>query len=199
MADILYLYGGQVYANITNICNCNCTFCIRRQHKGIGDSSSLWHSFSPSSEEVIDAIKQFDFSDQASLVYCGYGEPTCNLEVLLDSANFIKRNHKMSIRVNTNGLGNVYNGFNILPRMAEVVDSLSISLNAPDSLTYQQISLPSCANAFDSVLEFIKEAKLWIPDITLSIVDVLPKEKQEACKRLASSLSLPLRVRTFAK
>lgn len=31
MAKILYVYNDQVYANITNKCDCNCTFCIRKQ------------------------------------------------------------------------------------------------------------------------------------------------------------------------
>lgn len=198
MADILYLYEGQVYANITNTCNCNCIFCIRRQHTGIGEAASLWHSFAPSSKEVIEEMARFDFSRQNTLVYCGYGEPTCALDVLLDSAKYLKSNHNISIRVNTNGLGNVYNKFNILPQLAEVVDSLSISLNAPDAATYKAVSLPAYDGAFDSVLEFIKEAKLWIPDITLSIVDVLPREQQEACKEVAASLSLPLRIRKYS-
>ena len=29
MADILYTYKNQVYANITNRCDCSCTFCVR--------------------------------------------------------------------------------------------------------------------------------------------------------------------------
>ena len=28
MADILYTYKNQVYANITNRCDCSCTFCV---------------------------------------------------------------------------------------------------------------------------------------------------------------------------
>lgn len=30
MTDIVYVYGGKVYLNITNRCPCNCTFCIRK-------------------------------------------------------------------------------------------------------------------------------------------------------------------------
>ena len=29
MADILYTYKNQVYVNLTNKCDCACTFCIR--------------------------------------------------------------------------------------------------------------------------------------------------------------------------
>ncbi|MFZ2637162.1 MAG: radical SAM protein, partial [Agathobacter rectalis] len=31
MADIIYTYKNEVYANITNKCDCACTFCIRSQ------------------------------------------------------------------------------------------------------------------------------------------------------------------------
>ena len=29
MADIFYNYKNQLYANITNRCDCNCQFCVR--------------------------------------------------------------------------------------------------------------------------------------------------------------------------
>ena len=35
MADILYTYKNEVYVNLTNKCDCSCTFCIR-SHKGRG-------------------------------------------------------------------------------------------------------------------------------------------------------------------
>ena len=41
MAKILYVYNDQVYANITNKCDCNCTFCIRKQFDGVGDNPVL--------------------------------------------------------------------------------------------------------------------------------------------------------------
>ena len=48
MAKILYVYNDQVYANITNKCDCNCTFCIRKQFDGVGDADTLWHKAEPS-------------------------------------------------------------------------------------------------------------------------------------------------------
>lgn len=44
MADIIYTYKNEVYANITNKCDCACTFCIRSQKDAIGDATSLWHT-----------------------------------------------------------------------------------------------------------------------------------------------------------
>ena len=62
MAKILYVYNDQVYANITNKCDCNCTFCIRKQFDGVGDADTLWHKAEPSLSEIIAAIDAFDFT-----------------------------------------------------------------------------------------------------------------------------------------
>ena len=56
MAKILYVYNDQVYANITNKCDCNCTFCIRKQFDGVGDADTLWHKAEPSLSEIIAAM-----------------------------------------------------------------------------------------------------------------------------------------------
>ena len=39
MADILYTYKNQVYVNLTNKCDCACTFCIRSHQDSVGDSA----------------------------------------------------------------------------------------------------------------------------------------------------------------
>ena len=39
MADIIYTYKNEVYANITNKCDCACTFCIRSQKDAIGNAN----------------------------------------------------------------------------------------------------------------------------------------------------------------
>ena len=90
MAKILYVYNDQVYANITNKCDCNCTFCIRKQFDGVGDADTLWHKAEPSLSEIIAAIDAFDFTGYKEFVFCGYGEPTCALENLIASARYVK-------------------------------------------------------------------------------------------------------------
>ena len=131
MAELLYTYKKQVYANITNRCDCNCTFCVRSFKDSVGDAKTLWHQQEPTLEEIQKAMNAFDFSGYDELVYCGYGEPTCALDNLLASAAYVKEKHEISIRLNTNGLGNLYHNRNIVPELAAVIDSVSISLNAP--------------------------------------------------------------------
>ena len=198
MADILYTYKNQVYANITNLCDCRCEFCIRSHEDGVGDAETLWHKKDPSLEEIIGAMDEFDFQGYQELVYCGYGEPTCALENLVKSAKYAKEKYGVSVRVNTNGLGNLYHGKDIVPILAEVADSISISLNAPTSEQYNEVSRPQLDNAFEGLLQFATECKGQIPSVKLTIVDVLPKEEIEACKKLAASLDIPLRIRKYA-
>lgn len=198
MADILYTYKDQVYANITNKCNCRCRFCIRSHEDGVGDADTLWHKTDPTLEQIKEAMDAFDFTGYKELVFCGYGEPTCAIDNLVASAKYAKEKYGLSIRVNTNGLANLYYGKDVIPFLAQAVDSVSISLNAPTSEQYNEVSRPQLDNAFEGLLQFATECKGRIPSVKLTIVDVLPKEEIEACKKLAASLDIPLRIRRYA-
>ena len=198
MADILYTYKDQVYANITNKCNCRCRFCIRSHEDGVGDADTLWHKTDPTLEQIKEAMDAFDFTGYKELVFCGYGEPTCAIDNLVASAKYAKEKYGLSIRVNTNGLANLYYGKDVIPFLAQAVDSVSISLNAPTSEQYNEVSRPQLDNAFEGLLQFATDCKGQIPSVKLTIVDVLPKEEIEACKKLAASLDIPLRIRKYA-
>ena len=198
MADIIYTYQNQVYANITNKCDCACTFCIRSEYDGVGDSGNLWHKTQPTIEEIKAAIDAFDFSGYEELVFCGYGEPTCELDLLLEAARYVKEKTGLRIRLNTNGLGNLYHKRDIVPDLAKVIDSISISLNAPDAESYQKVSRPQFENAYPALLEFAKECNKVIPKTQLSIVDVLSKEDIQRCQEVADSCGIHLRVRKYS-
>ncbi|SDB28160.1 TIGR04100 family radical SAM protein [Butyrivibrio sp. INlla16] len=199
MADILYTYKNSVYANITNKCNCRCTFCIRFQKDGIGSSDTLWHQQNPTKEEVLDAIRNFDFTGFDELVFCGYGEPTCALDILLAAAKTAREEKGLKTRLNTNGLGNEENGRNIIPELSEVIDSVSISLNAPDSAKYQEVTRPQFNDGFEKMIDFATKCRDEIKDVKWSIVDVLPEEDIEKCKELSEKTGVQLRIRHFSK
>ena len=198
MADIIYTYKNQVYANITNKCDCACTFCIRSQKDAIGEAECLWHKVDPTLDEIIAAIDAFDFTDYDEFVFCGYGEPTCALEHLLASAKYIKEKHGLPVRVNTNGLGNLYHKRNIIPELAEVVDSVSISLNAANAEEYDKVTRPSFENAYDAMLDFAEECNNVFSHTQLSIVDVLPPEDIAECQRIADERGVYLKIRHFS-
>ncbi|SHJ81232.1 TIGR04100 family radical SAM protein [Hespellia stercorisuis] len=197
MADILYTYKNQVYVNLTNECNCRCTFCIRNQEDAIGEAENLWHKTNPTLEEVLEAMKQFDFTGYTELVYCGYGEPTCALDILLATAKYAKDTYGLTIRVNTNGLGNLYHGRNIVPELAGAVDAVSISMNAPDAEGYMKVTRPKYPDAYEKMLEFASLCRDSIPSVKLSVVDVLPEEDIAECRRKADAIGVELRVRHF--
>lgn len=198
MAEILYTYKKQVYANITNRCDCNCTFCVRSFKDSVGDAKTLWHQQEPTLEEIQKAMNAFDFSGYDELVYCGYGEPTCALDNLLASAAYVKEKHEISIRLNTNGLGNLYHNRNIVPELAAVIDSVSISLNAPTAAKYDAVTRPQFKNAYPALLEFAALAKTAFSHTQLSIVDVLPPDDIAACQKIADDMGIYLKIRTHS-
>lgn len=199
MAKILYVYKDQVYANITNKCDCSCTFCIRSQKDGIGDAETLWHKVDPTLEDIYAAIDAFDFTGYREFVFCGYGEPTCALDNLLASARYVKEKTGLPIRVNSNGLGNLYHKRDIVPELAEVVDSVSISLNAPNAEEYDKVTRPSFPNAYAAMLDFAEECGRFMKHTQLSIVDILPAEDIKACQKIADERGVYLKVRKFAQ
>lgn len=198
MADILYTYKNEVYVNLTNKCDCSCTFCIRSHKDGVGDADTLWHKKDPALEEVTAAMDAFDFTGYQELVYCGYGEPTCALENLVASAKYAKEKYGIKVRINTNGLGNLYNGKDIVPELMGTVDVVSISLNAPDEKKYMEVTRPQFENAFQGMLDFASECREKGLEVRFTVVDVLPDEEIKASRQLAESMGIGLRVRHFA-
>jgi len=198
MADIIYTYNGRAYANITNKCNCRCSFCIRFQTDGIGNAETLWHETDPTFDEIKAAIDAYDFTGQDELIYCGYGEPTCALDNLLRSAEYAKKKYGLAVRVNTNGLGNLENGEDIVPRLKGIVDRCSVSLNAPDCDAYERVSHPKPDGAYEAMKAFAAECRSAGIDVKFSVVDVIPPEEINACREIAHAMGIPLRIRHFS-
>lgn len=198
MADIVYTYGNQAYLNITNACPCRCTFCIRNNGDSVGEATTLWFDHSPSIDEIKAEIDAFDFSKyNNSIVICGYGEPTCALNNLIDACKYLRKKG-IKIRLNTNGLSDLINKRETAREICEVIDSVSISLNAPTAEKYNEITRASFGEpSFDAMLKFAKECKEYGTPVKLTVVDVISKEDIEACKKLCEEIGIPLRVREY--
>lgn len=195
---IFYKFEGKMYINITNGCPCDCVFCIRKNGDSIEDNDSLWLEHEPSLEEICAAFDAFDKSGMSEAVFCGYGEPTVRMDVLLKTAEYIKAHSDMKIRLNTNGLVRLipkYKEFD-LNSLAGLIDSVSISLNAPNASRYNEVTRPSYGEkAFDEMLSFAAEMKNVCEKVAFTVVDVISPEEIEACRHLADKLGIPLRVR----
>ena len=196
---ITYTVGNGLYLNITNRCTCDCDFCERGRYRGVGDAQSLRLEREPSRREIWDDIAKRDLSRYRELVFCGFGEPTLRLDDLLWVARRVKETAPaLPIRINTNGHANLIAGRDVTPELAGVVDALSISLNRADASSYNAHIKPIYGRAaYDGLLDFALRAKQYVPDITLSVVDLLDDDELANCKEIAAGLGLPLRVRSY--
>lgn len=200
MADIIYTYAGSAYLNITNKCPCACIFCIRSNGDGLGSAETLWHKKDPTIEEIKAEIDRFDFSEYDEVVFCGYGEPMQALDNLIESAKHLKEKHGLKIRLNSNGLGDLINGKPTAHLLEGLIDSISISLNAPDSESYQRVTRSKFGEeAFPSLLKFAEDCKKYIPNVKFTAVDVISEEEIEGCKAIADKMGIPLRIRKWIK
>lgn len=194
MNKYAYIYDGKLYLNITNKCSNKCTFCIRNDNKGIG-GNELWLKGDADFEGVKNALLQFDLSKYDEVIFCGFGEPLENLEVLKQTAKYLKGLGK-KIRLNTNGQGNLIHRRNIVGELKGLIDTVSISLNASDGEKYQKICKSKFGEkAFDAMLEFASLSVKELPEVILSKVDEGDTEENEACRSISQNIGAKFRLR----
>ena len=178
---ITYQIRNNLYLNLTNRCTAQCTFCHRLDDPTV-KGYNLRLEVEPSAEELIQKVGDPTRYDE--VVFCGFGEPTLRLEVIKEVARWIKVRGGR-VRLNTNGHGNLIHKRNILPELAGLVDAVSVSLNAENAEKYLVICRPAYGpRTYDAVLAFIREAKQFIPEVTVSVV-CLPTIDIHACERIA--------------
>ena len=198
---ITYQVKESVYVNLTNRCPCACTFCLRNNASGVYGSDSLWLEREPTLDEVVASLDKWDFSRFHEVVFCGYGEPTERLDVLLAAAAHLKSlSPSPRVRVNTNGLSDLVNGRPTAALFRGKVDCISISLNTDDSAEYLAVCRPKFKDAaYPALLEFAHEAIKSVPEVVMTVVGepVTDHDKQERCRVIAESLGARLRVRPY--
>ena len=118
------------------------------------------------------------------MVFTGLGEPTRRLEVLLAVARRLRAAGVARVRVDTDGLASLREGFDVPPLLADAgISALSVSLNAPDAATYARCC-PSRHGeaAYDAVKAFIRCAVGCIPDVAASAVALPGLSRRPAAK-----------------
>ncbi len=188
--ELAYKIRNNLYLNITNRCTSCCTFCVRF-HTDYVKGHKLRLEREPTEDELRSAIG--DPTEYAEVVFCGYGEPLLRLSMVKSLASWIKEKGGR-VRINTNGHGNIIHKRNVLPELQGIVDSISVSLNAADEETYQRLCNPRYKGAFREVVDFIREAKKYIPDVTATVVDIEGVDIAR-CKELADEIGVKLRIR----
>lgn len=204
---IAYRFGDGVYLNITNRCPNLCTFCIKTKWKMDFHGNNLnLQGNEPTAGEVVSALEQeLKKAPFKEVVFCGYGEPTMRLDVLLFVAQTLKgwmaqaTYPPFKIRLNTNGLGNLINHKNIVPDLRRVVDVVNVSLNAENETVWRRIVCPAAGyeNGYDAVCEFIHLCvEAGFERVVASCVDQTGADAQ-AVQKIAEGYGAEFYLRSF--
>ena len=189
-----YKIRNSLYLNITNRCTNHCVFCERETDPFV-QGHNLRLAKEPEIEELWEEIGNPTEYDE--IVFCGYGEPTLRLSLILDLAKKIKA-HDGKVRLNTNGHGNLIHKRDILPDFEGLIDTISISLNAETEMKYNEICHPGFeSNTFEEVKRFIRKSKKYVPNVVATVVDIPNKLDTRECERIAKELGVEFRVRSY--
>ncbi len=114
----------------------------------------------------------------------------------MDLAHRFKR-RGARIRINTDGLASLIHGRDVTPDLEGNVDALSVSLNAQDEPTYNRHCRPMDRRAWPALLEFVRSARHYVPEITLTAIDGLPGVDIDSCRRIADTMGVSFRRRVL--
>ena len=200
--NLVYFLDGKTYINITNACTNSCVFCLRNDKDNV-KGAYMWHKGAKiTADDVIAQIEENKENIKDEIVFCGYGEPLVRYNEVIEVARYIKNTMpEIKIRINTNGHGNFIAKKNIVPDLAPLIDSVSISLNAQNEALYNKISKPSFEGAYEAMLDF---AKLCVKEgikTTLSVVsgyksEVYPVDLK-TCEEIALEIGAGFRAREW--
>jgi TatD family-associated radical SAM protein len=197
---IVYWLDSSLYLNITNKCSNDCWFCFRNFKKGVGGFNLKLEKEPTTAEVKAELEAALALKRWSEAVFCGFGEPTARLDVLLEVARWIRERcgGSVPIRVDTNGHGYVLNkGRDVAEELrAAGVSSVSVSLNGHDEASYAENCRPEFGGGFAAVLDFVKKAKTTGLEVEVSAVR-MPEVDVEKVGAVAESLGVPLRVREY--
>jgi TatD DNase family protein len=206
--EFAYHYGDRrkLYLNATNRCTNRCSFCVRYRVDGLG-GAVLWGDKEPDFDMLRTAILHHGTLEEfQEFVWCGYGEPTFRLDLIQETAPWL-RSRGATIRLNTNGHACVIHGRDVLPELAQAVDMVSISLNAPNLPRYIELCRPdldliagyNCGNVevitpdilWEALMDFMYRSPAHFKTVQASGVGyALTPVEIEQCRFLALSMGV---------
>ncbi len=195
----VYWLDNTLYLNITNQCSNCCYFCFKRYKSGVG-GFNLKLLREPTIEKIETELSEVLHNRSwDGIVFCGFGEPTERLDVLVEVTKWIRRQHgkPIQIRLDTNGHGYTLNPNRdvALELKNAGIDKVSVSLNAGDKETYNEICKPTFPETYDAVLEFILKTK-GLVELEVTAVR-LPEVKLAKVQRVADKLGVKFKVREY--
>ena len=192
--QLSYTQSDRLYLNITDRCTLDCIFCPKNRGIWMAGEYDLILDHRPSVEEILDSFSHPE--DYREVVFCGYGEPTLRLNVLIAVAREIKQRGGM-VRVDTDGLANLVHKYDVLPELASCVDVISVSMHAQDAATYDRICLPGLPGSYEKMLEFITLAPRYIKDVWATAIEGIEGVDIDACRKIAEGLGVTFIPRTL--
>jgi len=180
---IAYAIDAALYLNLTNACTLRCHFCPKHHGQWQVKGHPLELDRAPTFAQVVAAIG--DPLPFREVVFCGLGEPTLRLPLLLDVARWLKEAGVARVRLNTDGLANLIYRRDTTAEMAGWIDALSVSLNAQDEATYVRHCDPSRPGAYAACKGFIRAATDHLPEVVATALDGLPGVDIGQCRRIA--------------
>ena len=195
---LAYLLDGKIYINLTNKCTNNCVFCLRNDKDDVCGKNMWLLSENYSAVDVIEQIVSLPMSEE--ITFCGYGEPTLKLNVLIEVAKYLKEKYpNVKLRLNTNGHANFICKRNVIEDLKDYIDVISVSLNATTDEEYIQLSQPCFENAYEEVKKFVKASVDAGIKTFVTVVDNYKGKKMdlELCNKVAKDLGATLRVREW--
>ncbi len=190
-----YTLHGSRYLNVTNRCGIlRCAFCPKFNGAWSVKEYDMRLHHNPSVEELVEAAG--NPADYKEIVFCGMGESTMRLDVMLEVARQLKEKGA-KLRLNTNGTGSMLNGRDIAPELVALIPTLSVSLNAQDEETYDRHCRPKNSGTYAAVIDFIKRAKQAGGDVTVTAIDGLPGVDIAKCEAIANDLGVKFRRRVL--
>ncbi len=189
---LVYDIDNKRYINLTNSCTLTCKFCPKTLNHPIVHQYNLGLDIKHTAKQYIEQIGNPE--DFEEIVFCGFGEPTIRIKVLLEIAKYIKDNGGKT-RINTDGLANLVHKRNVLSEMTGIIDALSVSMNAQDEETYIKHCQPSLEGSYQAMLDFIKEAPKYVNDVTATAIEGLDGVDIEQCEKIAIKFGVKFRKR----
>jgi len=200
--DLAYQYrdAERLYLNVTNRCTNRCSFCVRSHTARLGDGMLLGND-EPNLDELLFAVESKGGAGRyREIVWCGYGEPTIRLDLILD-ASPVFHTAGAKVRLNTNGHACLIHGRDVLPDLGKVIDRVNVSLNAPSAERYIELCRPDPSKIptdpsptheafWNATLDFLARAPAHIDEVQASVVGhTLDDDETELCADLAAEIA----------
>ena len=145
----------------------------------------LWLEREPTREEMLESIESHDLSQFKQLVFVGFGEPSYRIDDICWVIDRMKEHGtKIYTRMDTNGTGCLIHGRDICPEFEGRFDMVSISLNTDTTEKFNALCHPVQENAYEAMKAFAKEIQKYVPTVMMTVVDTIPAEEIEACRKI---------------